>query len=81
MEEQMILASGNVEDMADKTKGLERSMAESLTVLKEASGYSENVAAAAEEQTASMQEVSTASGSLAKTAEELQQSMQSFILK
>ncbi|WP_183187622.1 methyl-accepting chemotaxis protein [Brevibacillus panacihumi] len=53
---------------------------ETTKIAIESASHTQNIAAAAEEQTASMQEIAAASDTLAKMAEELQESVKAFKL-
>ncbi|MFD1205646.1 chemotaxis protein [Sporosarcina contaminans] len=51
---------------------------ETYEISTASAAHTQNIAAAAEEQTASMQEISAASDTLAKMAEDLQETIRSF---
>ena len=75
--EEMVATS---EQMSDSAQEVLTNLTDIATIARNATGHSQNVAAATEEQLASMEEITSASNNLSKMASDLQELLGSFKL-
>ena len=75
--EEMVATS---EQMSDSAQEVLTNLTGIATIARNATGHSQNVAAATEEQLASMEEITSASNNLSKMASDLQELLGSFKL-